>query len=365
MDRGARIETHAEVTDVRTDDGAVTGIEITRDEQALRNADTTARTELIEADHVVNATGAWADRLCAMAGVDIQLATSKGVVVVTNVRQMDTVINRCLPKGDGDAIIPHETTVLLGCTDEPVSDPDDFPEDQWEIDHVIDIAAEMVPVLAEVRTIRSYWGVRPLYDPNQDADTETQDITRDHFLLDHAERDGLEGLTTIVGGKLTTFRKMAEQVSDHVCTVFGVDADCRTHEEPLPGSRDLETLEEHMDQFGVRSPIRRRSVDLGTGDALALADDGIRTVDVEYIWSPVAESTTPSRTSEPTSTRSASGRAPRGGIARAGFAATGWRAGCIPATPKPLSATRSTNSIRNDGRDSAMRCGGNSSRRPC
>ncbi len=261
MSHGTWVETHAEVTDIRTERGRVTGVEITRDEQALRETGAASRTELIEADHVVNATGAWADQLCAMAGVDVHLETSKGVVVVTNVRQLDTVINRCLPKGDGDAIIPHETTVLLGCTDEPVSDPDDFPEEGWEIEYVTDIAAEMVPVLANVRTIRSFWGVRPLYDPNPKSGTDTQDITRDHFLLDHSERDGLAGLTTIVGGKLTTYRKMAEDVADHVCAVFGVEAECRTHEEPLPGSRDPNVLEEHMDQFGLRSPIRRRSVD--------------------------------------------------------------------------------------------------------
>jgi glycerol-3-phosphate dehydrogenase len=239
----------------------VTGVEIRRDEQGLRGDGSLPQTDRIEADHVVNATGAWADQLCSMADIDIHLATSKGVIVVLNVRQVDTVINRCLPKGDGDAIIPHETTVLLGCTDVPVSDPDDFPEEQWEVDKMFDIASEMVPIIDDARTVRSFWGVRPLYDPNPDSETNTHDITRDYFVLDHAERDGVDGITTIVGGKLSTYREMAEDVSDHVCEQFGIERECRTADVPLPGSEDFSVLRDYMDEFGLRSPIGRRSVE--------------------------------------------------------------------------------------------------------
>src|SRR5699024_9032281 len=64
---------------------------------------------------------------------------------------------------------------------------------------------------------------------------------------------------TIVGGKLTTYRQMAEAVTDHVCDVFGVDAACHTHEEPLPGSREPAVLDEYMERFGLRSPVAKRS----------------------------------------------------------------------------------------------------------
>ncbi len=79
------------------------------------------------------------------------------------------------------------------------------------------------------------------------------------FLLDHDERDDLPGMTSIVGGKLTTYRMMAEQISDHVCEKFGVDAECRTADEPLPGSEDFTVLRDYMDDFGLRSPIGRRA----------------------------------------------------------------------------------------------------------
>ncbi|MFB6107442.1 MAG: anaerobic glycerol-3-phosphate dehydrogenase subunit GlpA [Haloplanus sp.] len=275
VDHGATVETHAEVVDLVVEDGAVVGVEIERRGPNYLGEGTEGDRETIRADHVVSATGAWASQLAAMAGVDVEMAISKGAMVVTNVRQVDTVINRCLPRGEGDTIIPHETTVLLGANDDPVDDPDDYPEEQWEVDMMIDLAAEMVPAVADARMIRAYWGVRPLYDPDPGSTDDPGDVTRNYFVLDHADRDGVEGFTSIVGGKLTTYREMAESVTDHVCARLGVDADCRTAEEPLPGSDDARALDEWMDEFGLRSPVARRSVQrLGDRAPDVLSVDG-------------------------------------------------------------------------------------------
>ena len=217
-------------------------------------------TEEIRADYVVNATGAWTGRIGEMAGLDIEVRPSKGVMVVMNVRQVDTVINRCKPKGDADIVVPHETTCILGTTDEEVSDPEDYPEEQWEVDLMIDELSKLVPLLEDARTIRSYWGVRPLYEPPDTGTTDPTDISRQFFLLDHAERDGLEGMMSIVGGKFTTYRLMAEKISNHVCEQLGVERKCTTAEEPLPGSEDFAVLRDYMDEFGLRSPIVKRSV---------------------------------------------------------------------------------------------------------
>jgi glycerol-3-phosphate dehydrogenase len=208
-----------------------------------------------------------------MAGVDVEVRPSKGVMTVMNVREVDTVVNRCAPKGDADIVVPHETTCILGTTDEEVEDPEDYPEEQWEVDLMIDELAKLVPILREARTIRSYWGVRPLYEPPDTGTEDPTDITRDFFLLDHAERDGLPGMTSIVGGKFTTYRMMAEQISDHVCDLLGVRASCETADVPLPGSESVDLLRDYMAEFGLRSPIGRRSVErLGSR-----ADEVLRT----------------------------------------------------------------------------------------
>ncbi len=259
---GARVETHTTVTDLLVEGGEVVGAELEHGsgpDKRVRGRE--GERETLRVDHVVNATGAWAGQVGKMAGVDVDVRPSKGVMTVMNVRQVDTVVNRCRPKGDADIIVPHETAAILGTTDEEVEKPAEFPEEQWEVDLMIEELSKLVPALREARTLRSFWGVRPLYEPPEVGSEDPTDITRDFFLLDHADRDGLGGLTSIVGGKLTTYRMMAEAVADHVCARFGVRADCRTADEPLPGSEDFSVLREHMDEFGLRSPVGRRSVE--------------------------------------------------------------------------------------------------------
>ncbi|WP_256301122.1 anaerobic glycerol-3-phosphate dehydrogenase subunit GlpA [Haloarchaeobius salinus] len=259
-DHGARIETHAEVVDLLTDGDEVTGVRVKHDSgPGKREHGLPGQTEEIHAEHVVNAAGAWSGQLGEMAGVDVEVRPSKGVMVVMNVRQVDTVVNRCKPKGDADIVVPHETTAILGTTDEEVDDPEDYPEEGWEVDHMIDELSKLVPILSDARTIRSFWGVRPLYEPPDTGTTDPTDITRDFFLLDHADRDDLQGLTTVVGGKFTTYRLMAEKVTDHVCDRLGVRASCATADEPLPGSENLDRLDEAMADYGLRSPVARRS----------------------------------------------------------------------------------------------------------
>jgi len=275
-EHGARVETHSTVTDLLVEGGEVVGLEVEHDSgPGKRVHGTEGGTERIRADHVVNATGAWAGRIGGMAGVDIEVRPSKGVMTIMNVRQVDTVINRCRPKGDADIVVPHETTAILGTTDEEVDDPEDYPEEGWEVELMIDELSELVPMLEEARTIRSFWGVRPLYEPPEVGSDDPTDITRDYFLLDHEERDGLGGMTSIVGGKFTTYRMMGEEVSDHVCGKFGIDAGCRTADVPLPGSEDFSVLRDYMDEFGLRSPIGRRSVErLGSRADDVLETDG-------------------------------------------------------------------------------------------
>jgi glycerol-3-phosphate dehydrogenase len=272
---GGTVLTHAEVTDILVEAGEVVGVELRHDDGPRTATTDVGSTERVRADHVVNATGAWAGQLGEMAGVDIEVRPSKGVMTVMNTRQVDTVVNRCRPKGDADIVVPHETACILGTTDEEVDDPEDYPEHRWEVDLMVEQLAELVPILREARTLRSFWGVRPLYEPPGTGTEDPTDITRDFFLLDHADRDDLPGMTSIVGGKLTTYRMMAEDIADHVCGRLGVRANCATAEEPLPGSEDIGELHDRMDEFGLRSPVSRRSAQrLGSRTTEVLGTEG-------------------------------------------------------------------------------------------
>jgi glycerol-3-phosphate dehydrogenase len=249
---GATVETHARVTDLVVSDGAVVGVEFEREGGS-------GTVERIEADHVVNAAGPWAGEIAGLAAVTVDVQASKGAMTVLDSRPVDTVVNRCRPKQEGDILVPHETTAILGTTDEPVEDPAAFPESAWEVDLLVEELSAVVPSVRSARTIRSYWGVRPLYEPDAPAAADSTAVSRDHVVLDHAERDGVRGLTTVVGGKLTTFRLMAAEAADQVCARLGVEAESDTASAPLPGSEDPTALDAAMERFGLRSPVARRS----------------------------------------------------------------------------------------------------------
>jgi len=222
---GAALHTHSPVEDVHVADGRVTGVTV--------GGRLDAR---VEADVVVNATGPWAGRCAALAGVDVPMAPTRGVMVAVDNPGVDAVLNRCRPPDDGDIVVPRDGTAVLGTTSVAVDDPDDFERTQSEIERTVAECAAMCPAVdAEVRD--TYWGVRPLYAPDEAERDDARKISRGFALLDHAA-DGAAGLVTVVGGKLTTYRRMAEATADRVCERLGVDAECRTAEQALPASDD-------------------------------------------------------------------------------------------------------------------------------
>jgi glycerol-3-phosphate dehydrogenase len=190
---------------------------------------------LIGCDWVLNAAGAWAGQVAALAGGRLRMAPGKGAMVVMVGRYVRGPVNLCRMPGDGDIIVPVHEVAILGTTDVETDDPDDISVDPREVDFMIDACAQMVPAIANGRVLRAFSGSRPLYKAEDDAG-DSRDITRAFFVLDHGERDGPGNLLSIVGGKLTTCRQMAERTVDVLVAKMGVDAACTTAEAPLPGA---------------------------------------------------------------------------------------------------------------------------------
>ncbi len=193
----------------------------------------------IRAEIVINAAGPWAGRLAALASVEVALAANKGTMVALAQRPTTHVLNNGRPPSDGDIIVPNGTGIVLGTTATPAATPDDTAVPTGEPERLIEEAIRMVPILREVATVRSWAAVRPLAPTEQRAgqsDQQGRALSRDFLLLDHEERDSLGGFVTIIGGKVTTARRMAEVTSDLICRKLGVDAPCRTATEPLPGA---------------------------------------------------------------------------------------------------------------------------------
>jgi len=187
----------------------------------------------IEADIVVNASGAWAAEVAEMAGVRFNMLYSKGSLLVTQNRLNQKVINRLRKATDADILVPGGTVSILGTTSVRTKSPDDIYPEIEEVDFIIDEGAAMIPILETTRYIRAYCGVRPLFGSEDCGDDRS--VSRGFNLIDHS-KDGIDNFITITGGKLTTYRLMAEKTADMVCRKLGISRQCRTHLEPLPSS---------------------------------------------------------------------------------------------------------------------------------
>jgi glycerol-3-phosphate dehydrogenase len=105
----------------------------------------------------------------------------------------------------------------------------------------------MVPVIKGTRFIRTYAGIRPLVLPEEKEDDRA--ISRGFALIDHEKRDGFKNLITVTGGKLITYRLMAERTSDLLCQKMGIQASCSTHSIPLSGKGKPFELKERLKEI--------------------------------------------------------------------------------------------------------------------
>lgn len=220
---------YQEVIELLRDGDAVTGAR-------LRDTRTGAE-RTVAAACVLNAAGPWAGEVARLAGLDVGIKFDRGAMIAMNTRWVNTIVNRLRPADDGDILVPVGTVCVLGTTSVHTEHPDDYRIEAWEVEKIMAEADVVVPGIQHGRALRAWAGVRPLYEPpGAHDDAEGRAVLRTFSVIDHAERDGLRGLVTVVGGKLTTCRLMAEQAVDVVCAQLGVAAPCTTAEEELPGA---------------------------------------------------------------------------------------------------------------------------------
>src|ERR671911_8341 len=191
---------------------------------------------------MVNAAGAWAGEVGRMAGVPLKMIAGKGVMVVMASRYVRGVVNACRKPADGDIIVPQHEVAILGTTSEQAPSADDISVPPADVDRMIDMCAQMVPAIASGRVLRAFAGSRPLYvaeppaDGGGDGGGDTREVSRTFTVVDHPKLDGLDNMYSIVGGKLTTCRQMAEAVVDRLAERMGVTEPCRTATEVMPGA---------------------------------------------------------------------------------------------------------------------------------
>jgi glycerol-3-phosphate dehydrogenase len=228
---GALLANHARVTGLLSagrGQGRVTGAAVT-DELTGQGFEVRARA-------VVNAAGIWAaevEGLCQPGRwsrrggqFPVRLSPSKGVHLVFAPGAVRTTAAMVAPAADGRYvfIVPWEDRVYAGTTDTPYDGDLDSPAvGEADRDYILSAVTPLFPGVTGRDVVASWAGLRPLLGGSDDA--ETADLSRKHAIFDEPP-----GLFTITGGKLTTYRAMAQDLVDRVAAALGTTAPGRTRD---------------------------------------------------------------------------------------------------------------------------------------
>lgn len=241
---GAEVLTYHEVLDFLREQNRITGVKVLDRK--------TGQTAEYRAQVVVNAGGIWGHDIARKAGVTVNMLPAKGSLLIFGHRVNNIVLNRCRKPADADILVPGDTISLIGTTSSkvPFDEVDDMYVTADEVDLLLREGMKLAPSLEHTRILRAYAGVRPLVA--SDDDPSGRSVSRGIVVLDHATRDGLEGFVTITGGKLMTYRLMAEWTTDLICKKLNLTAKCTTAEEKLPGSREPGNFSSAVVHLAVR-----------------------------------------------------------------------------------------------------------------
>ncbi len=230
-EQGACVLNYARVLRlVKNGDGLIAGLEFRDEESGLEHS--------LRARCVINATGPFSDALRREddPGAETMIAPSQGVHIV--------LPHSFLPGGtaimvphtrDGRVMfaIPWRGHVIVGTTDTPIAEPSLEPRPlEGEIDFIIETASDYLarrPSRADILSV--FTGIRPLVKAGGNSNTAA--LSRDHTIT-----ISKSGLLSIMGGKWTTYRKMAEDCVDHAVVLARLEEKpCVTRNLPIHGCR--------------------------------------------------------------------------------------------------------------------------------
>jgi glycerol-3-phosphate dehydrogenase len=199
---------------------------------------------------VVNATGAWIDFANRRLGHETDMigGTKGAHLVLDNKALCDTLQGEMIyyetAEGRVSIAFPWLGKALIGSTDIRVDDPDEVRVTDEEIDYILDSIRQVLPTIDVDRSqIVSYFtGVRPLGSSGASA---TVSVSRDHHCAVTEPTDGIAfPVYSLIGGKWTTFRAFAEQVTDRLLERFGRTRHGGTTELAIGGGEDFPAQEE-------------------------------------------------------------------------------------------------------------------------
>ncbi len=253
---GALVRTGAAVDELIAENGRARGVRYT-------DAETGARREL-RGRVVANVAGPWVDAVLKGTGKpsDRLIGGTKGSHLIVDPfpgAPSDIVYYESQRDGRLVLIIPWGRRYLIGTTDVRFEeDPGEARADEEEVDYLLTETNRLIPGanLTYDDVLFTYSGVRPLPHVPEESEWE---VPRSHVIHDHAPE--IRNLLSIVGGKLTTYRSLAEETVDKVFALLGRKARrCVTQHLPLPGAR-VADLGRFRDDLAVATGLPDPTVD--------------------------------------------------------------------------------------------------------
>ncbi len=239
---GARILTSARVTGLSRDDtGRVDAVEATCLESGKKLR--------IGASIVINATGVWTDATEMLVGdAETEVTASKGIHIVVAREAIDSTVGFITKtKTSVLFLVPHGDFWIIGTTDTPWDLDLAHPAaSESDIDYVLEEANRVLErQLTHDDVVGVFAGLRPLVTGNAES---TAKLSREHSIT-----EPVPGLITIAGGKLTTYRVMAEDTVDHACATAGIDAGpTKTHQIALVGATGYSSMNRNRKDLASR-----------------------------------------------------------------------------------------------------------------
>ena len=230
---GAHIHTWSKVDGFVQEGGRIAGVKFTDMLDGSRH--------VLKAPVVINAAGPWVDLVLGEAKVGDRrhIGGAKGSHLVVNPfpgAPKDVVYYESRADGRLVLVIPWGDRYMIGTTDKKFDEnPDSVTADLLELEYLLGEVNQLIPEanLTAKDVLYTYSGVRPLpYVPSQSE----WKVPRSHVIFDHGPK--WPGLISIIGGKLTTYRSLAEETVDQIFSMLGKKAPpCPTRSALFPGAR--------------------------------------------------------------------------------------------------------------------------------
>lgn len=224
-------------------------------ELLVKNKNTNKSTKL-KAKIVVNAGGIFVDKICDLVDEKISRKTSgtKGSHILINRFEggpKDALYVEARQDGRPFFIVPWREFYLVGTTDIFYDgDLNKITATDEEIFYLLQELNFLIPRhnFTNSDVLYTYSGVRPL--PHEPGKKESQ-VTRRHIVFDHEKHDGNKNFISIIGGKLTTYRNLAEDCLDLVCRKIGNRQKCVTKNYKLTGGEGISNFENYVSELSL------------------------------------------------------------------------------------------------------------------